>query len=190
MSADASEVWSAQCRSSKASTTACVSTAARIHAVIAASCRRRNSSGPIFAARSSGKSINQWREQQRVFGWVQADQFQSVLEVGQALFGRQVRAEAVPAPFGDRMQRRILQQLRRRPLDPGVQGLAQAAVKLLHQPGFARAGLASDQRELALALVRALPAPGEKIEFLLTPDEGVRARAPPRRPPPLARTTR
>jgi hypothetical protein len=45
-------------------------------------------------------------------------------------------------------------------------------VKLLHQPGFAQAGLASDQRELALALVRALPAPGEKIEFLLTPDEG------------------
>ncbi|HEY4807372.1 MAG TPA: hypothetical protein VIH81_06465 [Roseiarcus sp.] len=70
------------------------------------------------------------------------------------------------------MQRRILQQLRRRPLDPGVQGLAQAAVKLHHQPGFAQAGLASDQRELALALVRALPAPGEKIEFLLTPDEG------------------
>ncbi len=172
MSADASEVWSAQCRSSKASTTACVRAAARIHAVIAASCRRRNSSGAIFAARSSGKSINQWREQQRVFGWVQADQFQSVLEVGQALFGSQVRAEAVPAPFGDRMQRRILQQLRRRPLDPGVQGLAQAAVKLHHQPGFAQAGLASDQRELALALVRALPAPGEKIEFLLTPDEG------------------
>ena len=34
-----------------------------------------------------------------------------------------------------------------------------------------RAGLAI-QRELALALVRALPAPGEKSEFLLTPDEG------------------
>jgi hypothetical protein len=45
-------------------------------------------------------------------------------------------------------------------------------MKLLHQPRLAQAGLANDQRELALALVRALPAPGEKIEFLLTPDEG------------------
>ena len=44
-----SEVGSAQCRSSKASTTACVRAAARIHAVIAASCRRRNSSGASFA---------------------------------------------------------------------------------------------------------------------------------------------
>ena len=50
-----SEVGSAQCRSSKASTTACVRAAARIHAVIAASCRRRNSSGASFAGRSSGK---------------------------------------------------------------------------------------------------------------------------------------
>ena len=50
--------------------------------------------------------------------------------------------------------------------------------------------LADDQRELALSPTGAIPAPGEKIEFLLTPDEGVRTRAPPRRPPPLARTTR
>ena len=118
------------------------------------------------------EDIDQGREQRRVFGWVQADQTQSVLEVGQALFGGQVRAEALPAPFGDRMQRRILQQLRRRPLDPGVRRLAEAAVKLLHQPRLAQARLADDQRELALAFTRAIPAPGEKIELLLTPDEG------------------
>ena len=117
------------------------------------------------------EDIDQRREQGRVFGWVQADQTQSILEVGQALFGGQVRAEALAAPFGDRMQRRILQQLRRRPLDPGVRRLAEAAVKLLHQPRLAQAGLADDQRELALAFARALPAPGEKIELLLAPDE-------------------
>ena len=117
------------------------------------------------------EDIDQRREQRRVFGWVEADQNQRILEVGQALVGGQVRAEAVPAPFGDRMQRRILQQLRRRPLDPGVRRLAKAGVKLLHQPGLAQARLADDQRELALAFVCALPAPGEKIELLLTPDE-------------------
>ena len=118
------------------------------------------------------EDIDQRREQRRVFGWVEADQPQCVLEVGQALFGGQVRAESLAAPFGDRMQRRVLQQLRRRPLDPGVRRLAEAAVKLLHQPGLAQARLADDQRELALALARAIPASGEKIELLLTPDKG------------------
>ena len=45
-------------------------------------------------------------------------------------------------------------------------------MKLLDQPRLADAGLADDQRELALALTRAIPAPGEKIEFLLAPHEG------------------
>ena len=49
--------------------------------------------------------------------------------------------------------------------------LAEAAVKLLHQPGLAQASLADNQRKLALAFARAIPAPGEKIEFLLAPDE-------------------
>jgi hypothetical protein len=44
-------------------------------------------------------------------------------------------------------------------------------VKLLHQPGLAQARLADNQRKLALAFARAIPAPGEKIEFLLAPDE-------------------
>ena len=66
------------------------------------------------------EDIDERREQRRVFGWVEADQTQSILEVGQALFGGQVCAEAQPAPFGDRMQRRILQQLCRRPFGPSV----------------------------------------------------------------------
>ncbi len=50
--------------------------------------------------------------------------------------------------------------------------LAEAAVKLPHKPRLAQAGLTDDQRELALALAGAIPAPGEKIELLLAPDEG------------------
>ena len=50
--------------------------------------------------------------------------------------------------------------------------LAEAPVKLLDQPRLAQARLADDQSELPLALTGAIPAPGEKIELLLTPDEG------------------
>ena len=118
------------------------------------------------------EDIDQGREQRRTFGWIQADQPQCVFKVRETLFGRQVRAEAVAAPFGDRMQRRILQQLRRRPFDPGVRRVGEFAAKLLDQTRLADAGLTDNQRELALAFVRALPAPGEKTELLLAPDEG------------------
>ena len=55
-----SEVGSAQCRSSKASATGCERAPARTQAVIAASCRRRNSSGVRLAALSldSGMSTS------------------------------------------------------------------------------------------------------------------------------------
>ena len=45
-------------------------------------------------------------------------------------------------------------------------------MKLLHQPGLAQTRLADDQRQLALALAGAIPAPGEKIKLLLAPDKG------------------
>ena len=52
------EVGSAQCRSSKTSTAGCVRAPAKYHAVTAASCRRRNSSGANFAERSSGNGMS------------------------------------------------------------------------------------------------------------------------------------
>ena len=97
-------------------------------AVIAASCRRRNSSGAKFAARSCGSGMStSGASKGRVFGRVEADQ--------RSVFSRSARrcsagasaAEALPAPFGDRMQRRILQELRGAPFDPGVRRLARAA---------------------------------------------------------------
>ena len=53
-----SEVGSAQCKSSKAITTGCDRAPARTQAVIAASCRRRNSSGGNFARRSSRSGMS------------------------------------------------------------------------------------------------------------------------------------
>jgi hypothetical protein len=70
------------------------------------------------------------------------------------------------------MQRRILQQLRRRPLHPSVGRFTKPGAKLVDQPRLADAGLADDERELPFAFARALPAPGEKIEFLLASNEG------------------
>ena len=91
-------------------------------------------------------------------------------------------AEPLAAPFGDRVQRRILQQLRRRPFDPGVRRLAELRAKLLDEPRLADAGLADDEHELALA--SRAPAPSAGARGRAPPRArraGVRARAPTRR---------
>ena len=94
---------------------------------------------------------------------VEPDRAERRLEFGEALFaGDFGAAEAGAAPFGDGMQRRVLQQLRGRPLDPGVRRLRQPGAELLDQPRFAEARLADDQRELAFAAARALPAAREE----------------------------
>ena len=43
------------------------------------------------------------------------------------LGGRLGAAEALPSPFGDRVERRVLQELRGGPFDPGVRRLARAS---------------------------------------------------------------
>jgi hypothetical protein len=48
-------------------------------------------------------NVDQRREQRRVFGWVQTDQTQSVLEVGETQCGGKIRVETVAAPFSDRV---------------------------------------------------------------------------------------
>ena len=52
-----------------------------------------------------------------------------------------------------------------------MRGLAEPRAELRDEPRLADAGLADDQRELALAVARALPAPPEEIELLLPPHE-------------------
>ena len=93
-----------------------------------------------------------------MFGRVEADQTQRAFEVGEALLGRSIRTKTQPAPFGDWMQRRVLQKLRGAPFDPGVRRLCQPRMELLDEPRLAEAGLADDQHELAFARASALPA--------------------------------
>ena len=69
-----SVVGSAQCRSSKASTSGCARAPAVTQASSAAICRRRNSSGASLAARSSRqRHVEQRRQQRDVFGGVELD---------------------------------------------------------------------------------------------------------------------
>ena len=138
------------------------------------------------------RNVDQRREQGRVFGRVEADQPQSVLEVGETpLVGRVGAAKAQPAPFGERVQGRVLQELRGGPFDPGVRRLGEFCAELLDQARLADAGLADDLDELALAFERARPAAREagKVRPPARPAAS-ESRAPPRRPPPLARTMR
>jgi hypothetical protein len=60
--------------------------------------------------------------------------------------------------------------------------LAKRRAKLLDETRLADAGFADNERELARAIARPLPAPTQKFELLLAPDEGrerARASAPP-----------
>ncbi len=188
-----SEVGSAQCRSSKASTTGCDRAPARTQAVIAASCRRRNSSGgELRLAVLPQRNVDQRREQGRVFGRVKADQTQSVLEVGETpLVGRVGAAKAQSAPFGDRVQGRVLQELRRRPIRPrcaasrrGCRETPRSAATC-RCPARRRSGRTGPRlRARATSGASAAQARPRGRRA------GSSARAPPRRPPPLARTMR
>ena len=68
---------------------------------------------------------------------VELDLRQRALQLGEALLGGHVgAAETLAAPFGDRVQRRVLQKLRTAPFDPGVRRVAQPGMKFLDQAGF------------------------------------------------------
>jgi hypothetical protein len=56
------------------------------------------------------------------------------------------------------MQRRVLQELRGAPFNPGMRRLREPRMELLDESRLPEAGLAYDQHELALAHASALPA--------------------------------
>jgi len=64
------------------------------------------------------------------------------------------------------MQRRVLQELRTAPFDPGVWHLAQPGMQFLNQARFTEPRLADDEYQLPFALPRLLPAG----DFFLTAD--------------------
>ena len=114
-----SDVGSAQCRSSNATDGGLGS---RPRENPGCHCRklpspqlfRRELRGPAWWQRD----VNKRRKQRRMFGWVQAEQNQRVFEVGEALLSGSIQAKPLPAPFGDRVQRRVLQKLRGRSIRP------------------------------------------------------------------------
>jgi hypothetical protein len=115
------------------------------------------------------RNIKKRREQGSVFRGIELDLGKRVFQVRQPPFRRQVSAaEALPAPFSDWVQRRVLQKLRAAPLHPGVRGVGEPGVEFLNQARFAQARFADDQRQLALAPTRPLPAPHQHGDFLVT----------------------
>ena len=118
------------------------------------------------------RDVEQRREQGRVFGRVETDQPQSVLEIGEFLpVGRVGAAVAQPSPFGERVKRRVLQELRGRPFDPGVRRLGELGAKLLDEARLADARLADDLDELTLACQSARPAARQQRKLVLAADE-------------------
>ena len=90
---------------------------------------RRESRG----AASRERNVHERCEQRRMFGWVEADQTQRVFEVGETLFRRSIHTKPLATPFGDWMQRRVLQKLRGAPFDPGVRRFCEPCVELLDE---------------------------------------------------------
>src|ERR1700722_13208187 len=110
-------------------------------------------------------------KQRRMVCWGEASSPQRGFVVGEALYGRILRTETEPPPFGDWMERRVLQKRRGAPLAPGMRCLRQLRMELLDEPRLAEAGLAYDQHELAFARASALPAARQQDQFPLAADK-------------------
>ena len=137
------------------------------------------------------RRVDHRREQRRIFGGVEPDGAERRFEFGEALFaGDFGAAEADAAPFRDRVQRRVLQQLRGRPLDPGVRRLRQPRAKLLDQPDLPRPGSPTISVSCPSPRRARSQRRARMSSSSVRPTSGVSAREPPRRPPPLARTMR
>ena len=96
-------------------------------------CHRRQLPAPQLVRREfrpavlPQRNVDQRRDQRRILGRVEADQRQGVLEVGETpLVGRVGPAKAQSAPFGERVERRVLKELRCGSFDPGVRRLGKS----------------------------------------------------------------
>src|ERR1700733_9117904 len=132
--------------------------------------RRQLPSPQLFGREIRGavrrqRDVNERCEQGRMFGWVEAGQTQRAFEVGEALLGWRIRTKTKPPPFGDWMERRVLQKLRGAPLAPGMRCLRQLRMELFDQPRLAEAGLAYDQHEWPSPRGTAPPGGGERPDF-------------------------
>ena len=69
------------------------------------------------------------------------------------------------------MQWRVLQKLRTAPFDPGVRSVAQPRMEFLNEAAFPETGFADDEHQLPIALPGAAPAPHQRANFFVTPNQ-------------------
>ena len=141
----------------------------------AASCRRRISSGANDGARPGGNGMSTSGASNGTSSAKSMPMRRDVsVEVREAFLGRRVHAETQAAPFGDRVQRRLLQELRGAPTRPRCAAFGEPRQELLDEPGLRGPALRRSART-DLARPRALPAGrvGEG-QLLLRPTKGVR----------------
>src|SRR5262249_8683058 len=111
-------------------------------------------------------------QQRNVLRWIELDQRQGVLQVGKLPLRRDIgTSKTQAAPLGNRMQRRVLQELRAAPFDPRVRCVAQSSMEFLDQSRLTQTRLADDHHQLAVALLRPLPATHQHRDFFLTANE-------------------
>jgi hypothetical protein len=139
--------------------------------------RRQLPSPQLLRRQVGGAALRQWdvherRKQRRVFRRVEPDQPQRAFKVGEPLVGGRIRAKTLTAPFGNRMHRRVLEQLRCAPFDPGVRRFREMCMELLNEPRFSKSRLADDQHKLTFARPSTLPAARKHAQFLLATDKG------------------
>ena len=118
------------------------------------------------------RDVDQRRKQGSVCRGIELDCGEDRFELGQPQLWRDLRtAEPRARPPEDRMERRVLQQLRRTPFDPRMWPLGQLAAKLFNQPGFADAGLTDNQDELSGAGKSGFRTASQDCEVLFAADE-------------------
>jgi hypothetical protein len=123
------------------------------------------------AVRRDGNA-DHWGKQRSELPGAELQASEKRFEFGQPPLGRHLgSAEPDASPPDDRVQRRVLQQLRRTPFDPRVSSVGQLAAKLFNQSGLADARLADDQDELPVARKGAFRAASQHPEVLLAADK-------------------
>ena len=128
------------------------------------------------------ENVDERREQRRLLRSVELDPREDRFELGEPTPRRHLGTSKTGlSPPQDRMQRRVLQELRRTPLDPRVWRLAELASKLFDKPGLADAGLPDNQDKLPFTRAGAFPTAGQDTDVLFAADE--RRRKPGALPP-------
>src|SRR6516164_1677144 len=116
------------------------------------------------------RNVQQWREQGDILPRIKLDVRQRTLQLPEATFGGYVDpAETLAAPFGNRVQWRVLQELGTVPFSPGMRHFTQAVMKFLYQARFAQPRLADNHHQLPVASPCSLPTAHQHGDFLVTP---------------------